>query len=246
MLAPTAKVLAELAPTGVLKAAINFGNPVLAQRNAETGQPQGVSVSLAVELGKHLGVPVEFITYDAAGKVFEALAQNQWNIAFLAIEPVREAQVAFSEPYVIIEGTYLVKDSSPFCKMEDLDQPNVRIAVGKGAAYDLYLSRTQQHATLVRAPTSAGAVDLFLDENLDAAAGVRQPLLKVAEANKELRVLNGYFTSIRQAMGVPVRCAAGAAYVRAFLEEQKANGFVTKALAASGQSDVTVAPLQVN
>ena len=246
MLAPTAKVLEELAPTGVLKAAINFGNPVLAQRNAETGQPQGVSVSLAVELGKHLGVPVEFITYDAAGKVFEALAQNQWNIAFLAIEPVREAQVAFSEPYVIIEGTYLVKDSSPFRKMEDLDQPGVRIAVGKGAAYDLYLSRTQQHATLVRAPTSAGAVDLFLDENLDAAAGVRQPLLKVAEANKELRVLDGYFTSIRQAMGVPVRCAAGAAYVRAFLEEQKANGFVSKALAASGQSDVTVAPLQVN
>jgi len=246
MLAPTAKVLEELAPTGVLKAAINFGNPVLAQRNADTGQPQGVSVSLAVELGKHLGVPVELITYDAAGKVFEALAQNEWNIAFLAIEPVREAQVAFSEPYVIIEGTYLVKDSSPFRKMEDLDQPNVRIAVGKGAAYDLYLSRTQQHATLVRAPTSAGAVDLFLDENLDAAAGVRQPLLKVAEANKELRVLDGYFTSIRQAMGVPVRCAAGAAYVRAFLEEQKANGFVTKALAASGQSDVTVAPLQVN
>ena len=101
MPAPTAEALNDLAPTGVLRAAINFGNPVLAQRNAETGKPQGVSVSLAVALGKHLGVPVEFITYDAAGKVFEALADKQWNIAFLAIEPVREAQVAFSEPYVI-------------------------------------------------------------------------------------------------------------------------------------------------
>lgn len=241
---PSAEALNDLAPTGVLRAAINFGNPVLAQRNAETGQPQGVSVSLAVELGRQLGVPVEFVTYDAAGKVFEALAQQQWNVAFLAIEPVREAQVAFSEPYVIIEGTYLVKNDSAFLKVEDLDHPGVRIAVGQGAAYDLYLSRTQQHASLVRAPTSAGAVDLFLDEGLDAAAGVRQPLLKVAEANSELRVLEGYFTSIRQAMGVPVQCIAGAAYVRAFLEEQKANGFVRKALADSGQSDVTVAPLQ--
>ncbi|MGF6091605.1 ABC transporter substrate-binding protein [Pseudomonas sp. 18173] len=246
MPAPTAEVLNDLAPTGVLKAAINFGNPVLAQRNTETGQPQGVSVSLSVELGKQLGVPVEFITYDAAGKVFEALVDKQWNIAFLAIEPVREALVAFSEPYVIIEGTYLVKNSSTFFKMEDLDQPGVRIAVGKGAAYDLYLSRTQQHATLVRALTSAAAVDLFLDEDLDAAAGVRQPLLKVAEANNELRVLDGYFTSIRQAMGVPVECTSGAAYVRAFLEEQKASGFVRKALVDSGQSDVTVAPLQGN
>jgi polar amino acid transport system substrate-binding protein len=246
MPAPTAEVLDDLAPTGVLRAAINFGNPVLAQRNTETGQPQGVSVSLAVELGKHLGVPVEFITFDAAGKVFEALANKQWNIAFLAIEPVREAQVAFSEPYVIIEGTYLVKNSSTFFKMEDLDQPGVRIAVGQGAAYDLYLSRTQQHASLVRAPTSAAAVELFLDQNLEAAAGVRQPLLKVAESNRELRVLEGSFTSIRQAMGVPAQCVAGAAYIRAFLEEQKASGFVLKALADSGQSDVTVAPLQGN
>lgn len=165
-------------------------------------------------------------------------------MAFLAIEPVREAQVAFSEPYVIIEGTYLVKKDSAFFTMQDLDQPGVRIAVGQGAAYDLYLSRNQQHASLVRASTSAGAVELFINENLEAAAGVRQPLLKVAEGNPQLRVLEGYFTSIRQAMGVPVQCVAGAAYVRAFVEEQKASGFVLKALVDSDQGDVTVAPLQ--
>jgi polar amino acid transport system substrate-binding protein len=243
MLPPTAAVLADLAPKGVLRAAINFGNPVLAQRNAQSGQPQGVSVRLATALGEHLGVPVEFVTYEAAGKVFDALAERVWTIAFLAIEPVREAQVAFSEPYVIIEGTYLVKYDSSFYEMHDLDHPGVRIAVGQGAAYDLYLSRTQQHATLVRAPTSAGAVDLFLESGLDAAAGVRQPLLKACENRTDLRVLPGHFTAIRQAMGVPAECVAGAAYVRAFVEAQKANGFVRQALSETGQQDVTVAPL---
>lgn len=244
MLKATAETLADLAPSGTLRAAINFGNPVLAQRNGQTGKPQGVSVSLATELARQLGVAVEFVTYDAAGKVFEALADNQWDVAFLAIEPVREALVAFSEPYVIIEGTYLVRQESAFINVQDLDQPGVRIAVGQGAAYDLYLSRTQQHAELVRAPTSAGAVDLFLDQGLDAAAGVRQPLLKAAAADSSLRVLEGHFTSIRQAMGVPAQRTAGGAYVRAFLEELKASGFVRDALNASGQSDVTVAPAQ--
>lgn len=244
MLIPSAAVLADLAPHGVLKAAINFGNPVLAQRDIQTGQPQGVSVRLAIELGKHLGVPVEFITYEAAGKVFEALAEGAWTIVFLAIEPVREAQVAFSEPYVIIEGTYLVRGDSRFHEVQDLDQRGVRVAVGKGAAYDLYLSRTQQHATLERAPTSAGAIDLFLTSDLDAAAGVRQPLLKACEGRTDLRVLPGYFTSIRQAMGVPTACVAGATYVRAFVEAQKANGIVRQALNETGQHDVAVAPAQ--
>ncbi|MDH2076869.1 ABC transporter substrate-binding protein [Pseudomonas atacamensis] len=244
MLTPTHDVLRDLAPSGTLRAAINFGNPVLAQRNSQTGEPQGVSVRLATELARQLGVAVTFVTYDAAGKVFDALASDQWDVAFLAIEPVREAQVAFSEPYVIIEGTYLVQADSAFVSVQDLDQPGVRIAVGQGAAYDLFLSRTQQHAELVRAPTSAGAVDLFLQQGLDAAAGVRQPLLKVADTGTGLRVLDGHFTSIRQAMGVPVARTAGAAYVRAFLEPLKANGFVRSALDDTGQRDVTVAPAQ--
>src|SRR5471032_3092297 len=236
-------VLNDLAPHGVLKVAINLGNPVLAQTAAD-GQPQGVSVALAKELARELGVGIEMTTYDAAGKVFAALAEGAWNLAFLAIEPVREQEIAFSAPYVIIEGTYLVKADSPYVNVEELDQPGKRLAVGKGAAYDLYLSRTLKHAELMRAETSAGAVDLFIEQQLDAAAGVRQPLQKVAHAHPQYRVLEGHFTAIRQAMAVPRHCIAGASYVAAFIEARKASGFVAQALAQSGQGDVTVAPLQ--
>ncbi|CAI3797661.1 hypothetical protein GLGCALEP_01879 [Pseudomonas sp. MM221] len=232
------QVLKDLAPSGILHAAINFGNPVLAQPGAD-GEPHGVSVALAKSLAEELGVGLELRTYDAAGKVFAALEENAWTLAFLAIEPVRAAQISFSEPYVLIEGTYLVKAESPYSKIEDLDQPGLRLAVGNGAAYDLYLSRTLQHAELHRADTSAGAVDLFIDQGLDAAAGVRQPLEQVAAKNPNYRVIQGAFTAIRQAVAVPRGRDAGTAYVRDFVERRLAEGFVRGALLASGQTDVS-------
>ena len=235
------QALDELAPQGLLRAAINYGNPVLAQK-AEDGSPQGVSVALAKALAEELGVRLELIIFDAAGKVFGALDQGVWNIAFLAIEPVRAEQIAFSEPYVIIEGTYLVATDSPYAHVDDLDQPGLKLAVGKGAAYDLFLSRTLKHAQLERAETSAGAVDLYFAQSIDAAAGVRQPLQKVADSNPQYRVLDSTFTSIRQAMAVPKPCTAGAAYVGDFIQRKKAEGFVGAELVASGQLDVTVAP----
>ena len=232
------QVLNDLAPNGILRAAINFGNPVLAQPGAD-GEPHGVSVALAKSLTEELGVGLELRTYDAAGKVFAALEENAWTVAFLAIEPVRAALISFSQPYVLIEGTYLVKADSPYSKIEDLDQPGVRLAVGNGAAYDLYLSRTLQHAELLRADTSAGALDLFIDQHLDAAAGVRQPLEQVAAKNPNYRVMQGAFTAIRQAVAVPRGRDAGAAYIQDFVERRLAEGFVRGALLASGQTDVS-------
>ncbi|MBA1243351.1 transporter substrate-binding domain-containing protein [Pseudomonas japonica] len=231
----------QLAPNGVLRAAINFGNPVLAQRAAD-GTPQGVSVALAKALAQELGAALHMETFNAAGKVFAALQENRWDIAFLAIEPVREAEIVFSEPYVIIEGTYLVRVESPYTEVAELDQQGLRLAVGKGAAYDLYLSRTLVDARLERAQTSAAAVDLFVEHGLDAAAGVRQPLEAVARANAGYRVLADSFTRIRQAIAVPRGREAAAAYVRTFVERQKAEGAVAQALAESGQAEVTVAP----
>lgn len=234
----TPAILTELAPDGILRAAINFGNPVLAQRGPD-GEPQGVSVALAKALAEALGVTLEMRTFDAAGKVFAALEDNAWTVAFLAIEPVREAQIHFSAPYVLIEGTYLVKKDAPFQQVEQLDQPGLRLAVGEGAAYDLFLSRTLQHAELARAGTSAGAVDLFIEQNLDAAAGVRQPLEKVAAADSRYRVLNGAFTAIRQAMAVPKRCDNAAVFVSDFIERCLRQDFVRAALLATGQTDVS-------
>lgn len=237
-IAMSPEVLAELAPNGTLQVAINLGNPVLAQRGPD-GEPQGVSVALAKALAEELGLPLEMRTFDAAGKVFAALEEGAWNLAFLAIEPVREAQIAFSEPYVLIEGTYLVSRDAPFQHAEELDKAGLRLAVGKGAAYDLYLSRTLDHAELVRADTSAGAVDLFIEQGLDAAAGVRQPLQKVADSDARYRVLDGAFTAIRQAMAVPRGREHAAAYVRDYVERQLHSGFVRGALLATGQTDVS-------
>ena len=237
----TPDVLRDLAPGGVLRVAINFGNPVLAQRD-EDGKPRGVSVFLAGALADALGVPLQRVEFDAAGKVFAALEEDAWRVAFLAIEPVREEQIAFTEPYVVIEGTYLVSAAAPYRSVADLDQPGLRLAVGKGAAYDLFLSRTLQHAQLERATTSAAAVDLYLDQGLDAAAGVRQPLEAFASADARFRVLADAFTSIRQAMAVPRGYEAGAAFVARFLQHQKDSGAVKAALVANGQSDVAVAP----
>jgi polar amino acid transport system substrate-binding protein len=232
----------ELAPTGKLRAAINFGNPVLAQKDPAGGEPRGVSVDLARELGRRLGVPVDLVTYDAAGKVFDALKTGAWDIAFLAIDPARAAEITFTAPYVVIEGTYLVPADSPLRTIEDVDREGVRVAVGNKSAYDLYLTRTLKRAQLVRAPTSPEAMDVFLKDKLEAAAGVKQPLLQFAKTHPNVRVMDGRFMVIAQAMGTPKGRETGARYLREFIEEMKASGFVARGLEKSGQSDATVAP----
>ena len=235
-------VVTELAPSGKLRAAINFGNIVLAQKDPATGEPRGVSAELARELAKRLAVPIEFVTFDAAGKVFDALKTGAWDIAFLAIDPTRAAEIAFTAPYVVIEGTYLVPADSPLRTIGDVDREGVRVAVGNKSAYDLYLTRTLKRAQIVRAPTSPAAIEVFVRDNLEAAAGVKQPLLQFAKTNPNVRVMDGRFMAIEQAMGTPKGREAGVRYLREFIEEMKASGFVAKALSASGQSDAAVAP----
>ena len=236
-------VVKDLAPTGTLRAGINLGNMVLAQKDAASGELGGVTVDLARELGRRLAVPVELVPFDAAGKVFEALKSGAWDIAFLAIEPVRAAEISFTAPYVIIEGVYMVPADSPLRAVADVDREGVRIAVNKGSAYDLYLTRTLKHATLVRGESGT---DLLLNDKLEAAAGVKQPLVEFAKTNPKLRIMPGRFMEIRQAMGTPrVRLAGREAvprYLHAFVEEMKASGFVAKALARSHQPDAAVAP----
>ncbi|UCG39730.1 MAG: ABC transporter substrate-binding protein [bacterium] len=239
----TKEVARDLAPGGTLRAAINFGNAVLVQRGTATGEPRGVAVELARELASRLGLPLEYVFYEAAGDVFAALKRDQWDIAFLASDPKRATEIAFTEPYVVIEGSFLVPRDSPLRTNEELDQPGIRIAVGANAAYDLYLSRTLRHAELVRAPTTPGAVDLFLEKNLEAAAGVRYGLKKVADANHGVRLIDGHFMLIWQAMGVPKGRTLGKRYLDLFIREMLASGFVRRKLDENGQPDVTVAPV---
>jgi len=233
----------DLAPTGKLRAAINFGNGVLVQKGPN-GEPRGVSPELATALAQRLGVPIEFVPYTSAGRTFADAAQNAWDIAFLAIEPARATDVEFSPPYVLIEGAYMVRKDSPLKELEDVDRPGIRIGVGQGSVYDLYLTRTLQNATLVRAPKggATGGIEPFLAEKLDVAAGVRDPLEAYAKEHPEMRVLARSFQEIQQTIVVPKGRAAGAAYVRGFIEEMKANGFVADALKRSGQTAAVAPP----
>jgi polar amino acid transport system substrate-binding protein len=233
---------AEFAPSGTLMAAANFGNIVIAQRDPAGGDPKGVGPEIARELARRLGVPIRYATYDNAGKVADAVKRGEWDVAFLAVDPARAAEISFTAPYVEVEGSYLVPKGSPLKRIEEFDREGLRIAVGLKTAYDLHLTRELKKATLVRATTSAAAVDLFMADKLDAAAGVKNYLATVAAKDSSVRVIDGSFMVIRQASGVPSGRPAAAKYLHDLVEELKASGFIARALQQSGVADATVAP----
>ena len=235
------ELLREIAPTGRLRAAINYGNAVLASRN-QAGELSGVSVDIANELGARLGVPVDLVPFDTAGKVTASAGQEVWDVAFLAVDPVRAGEISFTAPYVLIEGTYMVPEASPLRTIEDIDREGAQVAVGRGSAYDLYLTRKLKLASIRRAPTSEDAVKLFVEQKLDAVAGIRQPLEAYARDNSAYRVIPGRFMAIEQAMGSPKGRDRAASYLVAFVEQLKASGFVAEALARHRQTEAVVAP----
>ena len=239
---PSAAARAVLAPSGTLRAAINFGNPILAVRDAATGEARGVSVDLARELGRRLEVPVELVLYTAAGKVVEGIKKGEWDIGFFAIDPVRAADIDFTPAYVVIEGAYLVPGSSAITRNEDVDREGVRVVVGRGSAYDLYLTRELKKAKIVRAPTSPAVTDMMLADRIEVAAGVKQQLEADAKRLPGLRLLDGRFMVINQAMGIPKGRAVGTAYVSEFVQQMKASGFVANALKRHGIEGAAVAP----
>ena len=239
-------LLQAFTPTGVLRASINLGNPILAHRNAQTGEVGGVSVDLARAFGAQLGVAVELLVFDSAGKSVEAVAAQQADIGFFAIDPLRGQSIRFTAPYVLIEGAYLVRGASPLQANEQVDQPGIRVTVGQGSAYDLYLTRELQQARIERAPSSPAVVDHFLASHADVAAGVRQQLEADAQRIAGLRLLPGRFMVIRQAMGTPSsRGEAAAAALHAFVEERKQSGFVAEALQRHGIEGAGVAPAEM-
>jgi len=238
---PDSTIRAALAPTGVLRAAINLGNPILA--HPATDGAAGVSVDLARELARLLGVDLSLVVVDTAARSVDAVVADAADVGFFAIDPARGADIAFSAPYVLIEGSYLVRADSPIRANDDVDQAGHRVVVGKGSAYDLYLTRNLQHAEIVRAASSPAVVPTFLDEDADVAAGVRQQLEADARTRPGLRLLDGRFMVIRQAMGVPKRRGdAAAAFLADFVEAMKADGAVAAALARHGIEGASVAP----
>ena len=230
-------IVMDLAPAGVLRTALNLGNPVLVQ--GTPAAPAGVAVDIANEVAARLGVPVEFRCFGAARESFAATVAGQADICFLAIEPARAAEIAFTAPYVLIEGVYAVPRESPLATVADVDRAGVRIGVKDGSAYDLFLTRTLRHATIVR---GTEGTDAFITGDLEAAAGVREPMTEFVAAHPACRLIEGRFMEIPQAVGTAAaKRPETTGFLRDLVEELKASGMVADALRRSGQT-APVAP----
>lgn len=250
MTSPSPAAKASLAPNGVLHAGLNLSNFLLIAPNPAGNDYRGVAPDLARELGKRLDVPVTFVAYDVPGKMADAVDSGAWDIAFFAIEPLRAAVVNFSAAYLEIESTYLVPAGSPLHTIADVDQSGVRISVMNRSAYELYLTRHLKHAQLVHAPSIEESFQQFVDQKLDVLSGLRPRLVMDAAKLPGSRILEGRFTAVQQAVGTPRSKGAGspggsdagAAYLRAFIDDAKASGLVAALIERNGVKGVNVAP----
>ena len=237
----TPSLHSDLAPTGKLRVGINYGNAILATKDPVTGEPRGVAPDLARELGKRTGLPIEFVTFEAAGKMFEAVKSGAWDVAFLAIDPMRAGEIDYTAPYIEIEGTYLVPSGTPYASPGEVDRAGVRIGVSSNSAYDLFLRRALKHAELVHAGSPPEAFELLASGATDVLAGVRQHLAANSKRLPGSRVLDEPFMTIGQAMGIVKGRGDSVTYLREFIEDAKASGLVAGSLEKSGVTGVSIA-----
>jgi polar amino acid transport system substrate-binding protein len=236
------QVRSALAPSGTLRAGLNYGKFLLVLGDGPDGRPRGIAPDLAREIGRRLGVPVEFVRFPQAGPLADAVREKAWDLAFLGNEPQRAAEIAFSPPYLEIPVTYLVPAGSPIQTLADVDREGLRIAVSGKSAYDLFLSRTLKHATLVRAEGIEASCRLFAGDKLEALACLKPRLVAAAETLPGSRILDGQVTGVQQSIGTPRgRAEAGAEYLREFVEDAKRSGLVSRLIETHGVRGVTVA-----
>ncbi len=235
-------VIAELAPSGVLRAGINLGNFLLVSGKRPAGEPEGVAPDMAREIADRLGVPVAYVPFARPGELADAAGRDVWDIGLIAAEPARAETIAFSPAYVEIEATYLVPAGSPLKAIEEVDRPGVRIAIAARSAYDLWLSRHLRHAELVRAASLDAAWEQFVADRLDALAGLRPRLLQDLEKLSGARILDGQFTAVQQAIGTAKANQAGARFLHDFVEGAKASGLVARLIERHHIRGLSVAP----
>lgn len=238
---PSPKIISDLVPTGQLRVGINMSNFLLTRKDAATGEPGGVAVDLGRELGRRLGVPVEILPYPNPGALADAAKSGVWDVGFLGAEPQRANEIDFTAAYVEIEATYLVPRGSLLRSIADVDRDGVRIAVPTKSAYELYLTRSLKHATLVHEKGADNAFKRFVDDKLDAIAGLKPRLVTDHDNLPGSRILEGRFTAVQQAVGTPKGRSAGAQYLREFVEDIKATGLVARTVEHNGVRGLTVA-----
>jgi polar amino acid transport system substrate-binding protein len=240
--AVTPELRAEMAPGGTLRVALNLSNFLLVQSAPAGGEAVGIAPDIGRDIAAALGVPVSFVPYPSPGDLAAAVSAGAWDVGLIGADPLRAAEIAFTPAYLEIEASYLVRGDSPIRTLADVDRPGVRIAVGDKTAYDMYLRRTLQHATLHRAAGLEASYQLFVDQQLDALAGLRPRLAGDQARLPGSRVLEGRFTAVQQAIGVPVQRVAAAAWLQAFVRTIK-SGRVAELITRHGVQGVSVAPV---
>jgi polar amino acid transport system substrate-binding protein len=238
----TPAVRADLAPTGKLRAAVNYGNVILATRDRASGESRGVAIDLAQEVGQRLGVPVEIVAYDSVAVMGDAAPTGVWDIAFLGSDPEREALMSFTAAYLEIDATYLVRGDSRLHTAAEVDREGLRVAAPARANYELFLSRNLRHARLVSTTGADTALDLLTTGQVDALAGLTQALHDRRAQLPGSRIVEGRFMGVQQSIAVPRGRDAGLAYLRRVVEDAKASGLVARAIARTGARGVSVAP----
>jgi polar amino acid transport system substrate-binding protein len=238
---PAPAVIADLAPTGKLRLGINYSNFLLTAKDPVTGEGRGIAIDLGRELGRRLGVPVEVVGYPSPGELADAAGPGVWDVGLMGAEPKRANEIDFTAAYVEIEATYLVPPDSPLQSIADVDHEGVRIAVPAKSAYELYLSRTLKHAKLVLEQGADNAFRRFVGDKLEALAGLKPRLVTDHDKLPGSRIIEGRFTAVQQAAGTPRGRAAGAAYLREFIEDVKATGLVARTIENNGVRGLTVA-----
>jgi polar amino acid transport system substrate-binding protein len=240
---PSQQVVAELAPTGVLRAAINMGNFLLVTGKAPSGDPSGVSADIAAAIAARLGVPVKYVPYAKPGEIADDAEKGLWDIGNIGAEPQRAAVINFTAAYCEIEATYLVPAGSPIRGVGEVDQPGKRLAVTARSAYGLWLENNIKKAELVQFDSADAALKAFVDEKMDAYAGLRPALVGLAEKLPGSRILDGQFSAVQQAVGTPKKNTAGFAFLREFVEEAKRSGVVASLIERHGVTGrLSVAP----
>jgi polar amino acid transport system substrate-binding protein len=238
----TPAVRSELAPSGTLRVGLNHGNFLLVTPGSSATDPRGVAPDLARELARRLGVPIEFSKYETAGGLGDAVRTGAWDVAFLGAEPQRATEIAFTAAYLEIPATYLVPAGSPIRTITDVDREGVRIAVAEKSAYELWLSRNIKHAKLVLTKGIDASYNAFVNDKLEVLSGLRPRLLSDVQKLPGARLLDGQFTAVQQAIGTPKARSAGAAFLRTYVEDVKASGFVGEAITRNNSQGVSVAP----
>jgi polar amino acid transport system substrate-binding protein len=239
-MSPEAK--SELAPTGVLRAAINLSNFLLVTGKSPSGDPEGVAPDMARAVADKLGVPVVYVPFKTPGELGDNAGKGVWDIGLIGAEPQRAETIAFSAAYVEIEATYLVPAGSAIKTIAEVDKPGIRIAVTGRSAYGLWLERNIKQAQLVRSDSLDGAFQQFVADKLDALAGLRPRLLQDIEQLPGARILDGQFSAVQQAIGTARANRAGAAFLAGFVEEAKASGLVGRLIEKHHVRGLSVAP----